>query len=76
MVVNMHSAKSQLSRLIAMAEAGEEVVIARQGKPAVRLVPVQRSGFRFDSLKGLVSTVPDFDDGMSEEELALWERSP
>ena len=39
-VVNVHKAKSQLSRLIARAEAGEEVVIARAGKPAVRLAPV------------------------------------
>ena len=74
MLVNMHRAKSQLSKLIAAAEAGEEVVIARKGKPAVRLVPVRRAGFQFDTLKHLVSTVPDFDDKMSEEELALWER--
>lgn len=40
-VVNMHEAKSQLSRLVARAEAGEEVVIARDGRPAVRLTPVR-----------------------------------
>ena len=33
--VNMHEAKSQLSRLVAAAEAGEEVIIARRGKPAI-----------------------------------------
>ena len=71
----MHSAKSQLSKLIAAAEAGEEVVIARRGKPAVRLVAVRRAGFQFGTLKDLVSRVPDFDDKMSEEELALWERA-
>jgi prevent-host-death family protein len=38
--VNMHEAKSRLSQLVAKAEAGEEVIIARAGKPAVRLVPV------------------------------------
>ena len=37
-IVNVHQAKSQLSKLNEQAEAGEEVVIARAGKPAVRLV--------------------------------------
>lgn len=36
----MHEAKSQLSKLVARAEAGGDVVIARDGKPAVRLTPV------------------------------------
>lgn len=45
-IVNMHDAKTQLSNLVARAEAGEEIVIARRNKPAVRLVPVDagRSG--------------------------------
>ncbi|GAA5502396.1 hypothetical protein Dxin01_02140 [Deinococcus xinjiangensis] len=37
---NMHDAKSQLSKLVDAAERGEAVVIARDGKPAVRLLPV------------------------------------
>ena len=37
--VNIHAAKTQLSRLIEAVEAGEEVVIARAGKPVARLVP-------------------------------------
>jgi prevent-host-death family protein len=40
MEVNVHQAKTQLSKLIAAAESGEEVVIARNGKAAVKLVPV------------------------------------
>jgi prevent-host-death family protein len=40
MIVNIHAAKTNLSKLIEKAEAGEEVVIARNGKPAVRLTPV------------------------------------
>jgi prevent-host-death family protein len=40
MQVNIHEAKTHLSELIAQAEAGEEVIIARANKPAVRLVPV------------------------------------
>ena len=41
--VNMHEAKTHLSELVARAEAGEEIVIARSGAPAVRLVPVVRT---------------------------------
>ena len=39
---NVHEAKSQLSKLIERAEAGEEVVIARNGKPVVRLTPIEK----------------------------------
>lgn len=73
MLVNVHNAKSQLSKLIAAAEAGDDVVIARKGKPAVRLVPVKPGGFEFDTLANLVDAVPDFDEPMDEDELALWE---
>ena len=76
MLVNMHEAKSQLSKLIAAAEAGDDVVIARKGKPAVRLVPVQATGFHFGMLAHLVATVPDFDEPMDADELARWEREP
>ena len=73
MLVNMHDAKSQLSKLIVAAEAGDDVIIARRGKPAVRLVPVTSKTFRFGSLAHLVKAVPHFDEAMDEAELALWE---
>ncbi len=76
MQVNMHAAKSQLSKLIAAAEAGDDVVIARKGKPAVRLVPIRSDGFRFGTLSHLVDTVPDFDEPMDADERALWEGAP
>jgi prevent-host-death family protein len=41
-IVNMHRAKSSLSRLVARALAGEEVVIARNGEPLVRLVRIEK----------------------------------
>ena len=41
MIVNVHEAKTSLSKLLARAEAGEEVVIARAGKPVARLVAVK-----------------------------------
>ncbi len=74
MLINMHQAKSQLSKLIAAAEAGDDVVIARNGKPAVKLVPLNASQFRFGALAHLTTTVPDFDDGLDEAELGMWER--
>ncbi len=40
--VNIHDAKSQLSKLIERAMAGEDVVIAKRGKPVVRLVPIEQ----------------------------------
>jgi prevent-host-death family protein len=39
-IVNIHAAKTNLSKLIEAAEAGEEVILARNGKPAVKLTPV------------------------------------
>jgi prevent-host-death family protein len=40
--INVHQAKTHLSRLLARVEAGEEIVIARAGRPVARLVPVGR----------------------------------
>jgi prevent-host-death family protein len=40
--VNIHEAKTELSKLVERAEAGEEIVIARAGKPAAKLVPVTK----------------------------------
>lgn len=74
MLINMHEAKSQLSKLIAAAEAGDDVVIARNGKPAVKLVPLNSSKFRFGELADLTTTVPDFDDSLDETEIGMWER--
>ena len=58
-VVNVHQARAQLSRLLARVEAGEEVVIARRGVPLARLVGCKPPGKRQpDVLKGKVA-VPD-----------------
>ena len=73
MQFSVRAAKSQLSKLIEHALAGEEVVITRRSKPVVRLVPVPRSGFRMGLLEGKVGTVPDFLEPMPEEELRTWE---
>ncbi len=73
-VVNMHEAKSSLSRLVERALAGEDVVIARNGEPLVRLVPIakKREPRIPGRSKGRIWIAPDFDI-MSEEELKDWE---
>ena len=73
--VNVHEAKTQLSRLIQAAEAGEEVVIARAGRPVVRLVAVAQQGQprKLGMLAGKISIPDDFDDPMPDEWLALFE---
>ena len=73
MQFTVHAAKSQLSKLIDAALAGEEVVIAKGSKPAVRLVAIPQSGFRFGGLAALGGTVPDFLEPMAEDDLDLWE---
>ena len=72
--VNVHEAKTNLSRLLAQVEAGEEVVIARNGKPVARLVACERRGKpHFGSWKGRIALDDSFFDPLPEEELALWE---
>lgn len=72
--VNIHEAKTNLSRLLAQVEAGEEVVIARNGKPVARLVACKRRGKpQFGSWKGRIALDDSFFDPLPEEELVLWE---
>jgi prevent-host-death family protein len=74
MRVSIHQAKTQLSKLIAAAERGEEVVISRRETPVVKIVPVQPAKKRvFGALKGKISLGPEFFDPLPEDELALWE---
>ena len=71
---NVHEAKTQLSKLLAKVEAGEEVTIARNGKPVARLVGLKRRGKRRPgTLKGKIKIDDSFFDPLPEEELALWE---
>ena len=76
--VTVHEAKTHLSRLIADALAGKEVIIARGKQPAVRLVPVDETPKpkprRVPGLwKGKIELGPEFFDPLPEEELRLWE---
>jgi antitoxin (DNA-binding transcriptional repressor) of toxin-antitoxin stability system len=71
--VTIHAAKTQLSKLIEAALAGEEVVIAKGDTPVVRLTPVVRGAFKIGLLKGQLGSGPDFFAPMDEDELELWE---
>lgn len=72
--MNIYEAKNQLSKLIALAEAGEDVIIARNGEPAVRLVPVGKLPPReLGHFKGLFTVPDDFDDEDPELEALFYE---
>jgi len=73
MQFNVHSAKSQLSKLIDAALQGEDVIIAKGNTPVVRLVPVPQGQFKFGVLADEIKDCPDFFEPMSEEDLKLWE---
>ncbi len=75
-IITVHKAKTELSKLIARAEAGEEIIIARGNKPVARLAPIRELAVRNRGLgawKGKV-TVPDsFFDPLPKDELERWE---
>ncbi len=70
MQVNMHEAKTRLSELVAAAERGEEVLIARDGKPAARLVAIvkEHPPVRLGVLAGQIELTNDFDAPVPEFE--------
>ena len=76
--VTIHQAKTNLSKLIARAKSGEEIIIAKGHEPMVRLEPIQaKTGRRgiYGILKDKVPPLPDsfFFDPLPEEELRAWE---
>jgi prevent-host-death family protein len=73
-VVNVHAAKTHLSRLIEQAAAGEEIVIAKAGKPVARLVPLEprREPRRPGLMKGQIWIADDFDEPLPEEIMAAF----
>ena len=74
MIYTVHQAKTQLSKLIASALEGEEVVIARGSEPVVKLTPVNAAPKRrvFGALKGKISFSDSFFDPLPDDELAFW----
>jgi prevent-host-death family protein len=76
MYVNIHDAKTTLSRLIARVEAGDEVVLMRRNVPVARLLPVQNAepARVFGDLKGVFEVPDSFFDPLPDEILDAWER--
>ena len=75
MLVNIHEAKTHFSKLINQVLNGEDIVIARGGKPLVRLTPYSletefRHGGQF---KGLIEVSDDFNDPLPEDILKLFQ---
>jgi len=80
--VTIHAAKTHLSKLVARAEAGEEIVIARGDKPVAKLVPLTpppeahpapARRRTFGCMRGLIEVGDEALDDWTEEELAEWE---
>ena len=73
-IYTIHVAKTNLSKLVARAAAGEEVVLARGKEPVAKIVPLTPKPKRkFGRLKGKGSVGPEFFEPLPEEELKRWE---
>jgi prevent-host-death family protein len=75
LTVNIHEAKTQLSKLLVRVSSGEEIVIAKAGKPVARLVPVTSQPTRRvpGSAAGQIRIAEDFDAPLPEEILVEFE---
>ena len=69
MEVNIHEAKTHLSKLLEKVALGEEVIIAKAGKPVAKLVPIpsERPRFQLGSAKGEFVVPDDFNDPLPKE---------
>jgi len=76
-VVNVYEAKSHFSELLGRAEAGEDIVIARHGRPIVQLVAVasRRPDRGLGQAAGRLWIADDFDDPLPDEEAAWFDAS-
>jgi prevent-host-death family protein len=71
-VYNVHEAKTHLSRLLDRVAEGEEIIIAKSGRPVAKLVRVAVEPRRPGRLKGRIRVGPDFDEPLPEEILAAF----
>ena len=74
MLVNVHDAKTQFSKLLEQAHAGQEIILAKAGEPYARTMPLapETAKRQRGRVKGIDDSV--FFDPLPEEELAAWER--
>jgi prevent-host-death family protein len=75
--INIHEAKTHLSRLVEQAALGKEIIIAKAGKPMARLVPLENAPRpkKFGLLEGSFQVPADFDTPLDAQVLALFEGS-
>ena len=71
-VFNVHDAKTNLSRLLERAARGEEINIAKSGRPIAKLVRVAAEPRKPGRLKGRIHSRPDFDAPLPEEVMAAF----
>jgi prevent-host-death family protein len=71
-IFNVHEAKTHLSRLLDRVAEGEEIVIAKSGKPVAKLVRLPAEPRQPGRLKGRIHIGPDFDDPLPEEILSAF----
>lgn len=76
--INIHEAKTHLSRFVEQAASGEEIIIAKAGKPMARLVPLRSipSHRSLGLFKGQLNVPDDFDAPLSDEVIELFENNP
>jgi len=76
-VINVYEAKTHFSKLLVRVEAGEEIIIARAGKPVARLIPyAEKTSKRSPgSAKGKIWISPDFDAPLPEAIIENFERT-
>jgi prevent-host-death family protein len=76
--VNIHEAKTHLSRLVERVQAGEEIIIAKAGRPAARLVPMEggRKPVKIGGLRAPAPVPDDFNTMFEEEIAALFAGGP
>jgi prevent-host-death family protein len=70
-IINVHEAKTQLSRLLDKAHAGEEIVLSKAGIPYAKLVPLEKPKRKLGFIKGHVDDT--FFDPLPDTELGAWE---
>ena len=70
--VNVHEAKTHLSRLLESVAEGEEIIIARAGKPVAKLVPLKSKRRRPGGLKGKIRIHSDFDASLPDDMAAVF----
>jgi prevent-host-death family protein len=71
--VNIHDAKTHLSQLVERVRKGEEIILAKAGKPCARLVPLEQPARRTPGfLKGKFKLQKEFFEPLPDEELAAW----